>query len=149
MASGLTVTVNDQQVPLDECGWFERRPCGCIVSAVMAVAGNRVLATAEQAHRNLNPTKRDRDRAAREGIKTELMTVAHYREHVGANWECDQHKPDPCGDQLTEWTCTLRPGKHPDRKHRDEVNGAWWDQMAVPPYSNRDQIRDDGKAVQR
>lgn len=154
MTTGLTVTVNDQQVPLDECGWFERRPCGCIVVAVVAVdAPGRddgwVLATADQAHRHLNPTKRDRAKAAEAGLTLELMTVAHYREHVGANWECDQHKPDPCGDQLTEWTCTLRPGRHPDRKHRDEVNGAWWDQMAVPPYSNRDQIRDDAGAVQR
>lgn len=150
MTTGLTVTVNDQQVPLDECGWFERRPCGCIVTATAAVVdgeGGWVLATADQAVHHWRRTKRERDRAAREGITTELMTMAHYREHVGANWECAQHKPDPCGDQLTEWTCTLRPGRHADRKHRDEVNGAWWDQMAVAPYSNRDQIRTG--AVQR
>lgn len=51
-------------------------------------------------------------------------------------------KPDPrpCGDQLTEWTCTLKPGPHRDWKHRDEVNGAWWSQSRIAPYSNRDQI---------
>lgn len=96
MTTGLTVTINDQPIPLDECGWIERRPCGCIVSAVVAVdAPTRddgwVLATAEQAHRHLNPTKRDRDRAAKAGLKTELITMAHYREHIGANWECQQH----------------------------------------------------------
>jgi len=96
VSTGLTVTVNNQPVPLDDCGWFERRPCGCIVAAVTAVVetvddSGWVLATAEQAHRHLNPTKRDRDRAARAGITTELMTMAYYREHIGANWECEQH----------------------------------------------------------
>lgn len=92
MPSGLTVTINDQPVPLDECGWFERRPCGCIVSALVAVSGSRVVATAEQAIRHWNRTKREREKAARDGITAELMTIAHYREHIGANWECGQHK---------------------------------------------------------
>lgn len=67
--------------------------------------------------------------------------------------DCTQPKAEaqkpPCGDQLTEWTCTLRPGPHPRWRHVDEVNGAWWDQMAVPPYSNRDQVRAGAGAVQR
>lgn len=94
--TGLTVTVNDQPVPLDDCGWIQRRPCGCIVSAVVAVVGTVddsgwVLATADQAHRHLNPTKRDRDRAAKAGLTTELITMQHYREHIGPNWECAAH----------------------------------------------------------
>ncbi|MGW5123243.1 hypothetical protein ACWEQ7_04110 [Streptomyces sp. NPDC004069] len=93
MSTNLTATIDGQPVPLEECGWIERRPCGCIVAAAVAVAGHRVLATVEQAHRHLNPTKRERDRAAREGITTELITMAHYREHIGANWECQQHAP--------------------------------------------------------
>ncbi|WP_406417982.1 hypothetical protein [Streptomyces sp. NBC_01614] len=52
----------------------------------------------------------------------------------------EEPDPRPCGDQLTEWTCTLPPGPHPDWKHRDDVNGVWWDQSAVPPHSNRDQL---------
>lgn len=99
MATGLTVTANDQPVPLEECGWLERRPCGCIVSAVVAVAegkGGWVLATADQAHQHLNPTKRAREQAAREGLTTELITMTHYREHIGSNWECEQHRtPKP------------------------------------------------------
>lgn len=91
MTTGLTVTINNQPVPLDECGWIERRPCGCIVSAVVAVTGNRVLATADQAHRHWNRTKHQREQTAREGITTELITMRHYREHIGANWECNQH----------------------------------------------------------
>ena len=98
--TNLTVTINDQPVPLDECGWIERRPCGCIVAAVLAVVEAAddtgwVLATEDQAHQHLNPTKRDRTKAAREGITTELITMAHYRDHIGAKWECEQHSPVP------------------------------------------------------
>lgn len=103
MTTGLTVTINDQPEPLDECGWLERRPCGCIVSAVLAVVecaddSGWVLATADQAHRHLNPTTRDREKAARAGLTTELITMRHYRDHIGAQWECDEHrtaKPAP------------------------------------------------------
>ncbi|MFE9448345.1 hypothetical protein [Streptomyces sp. NPDC006739] len=98
--SGLTVTVDGQPVPLDECGWIQRRPCGCIVSAVVAVVDAKnnsgwVIATAQQAHEHLNRTKRERTAAEREGITvatTELITMDHYREHIGANWEGDAHQ---------------------------------------------------------
>lgn len=98
--SGLTVTIDGQPVPLDECGWLQRRPCGCIVSAVVAVVhcaddSGWVLATPDQARRHLNRTKRERDKAARAGLTTELITMAHYREHIGAKWECDAHQPTP------------------------------------------------------
>jgi hypothetical protein len=92
--SGLTVTVDGQPVPLDDCGWIERRPCGCIVSAAVAVVtgnGGRTLATEDQAAKHLRPTKRDRTGAEREGLRLELITMRHYREHIGAKWECDTH----------------------------------------------------------
>lgn len=97
-STGLTVTVDGRPVPLEECGWIERRPCGCIVSAVVAVvdaADNTgwVLATADQAARHLRPHKRDRDKADRAGLRIELITMTYYREHIGARWECDQHQP--------------------------------------------------------
>lgn len=96
MTTGLTVTVDGQPVPLEECGWLQRRPCGCIVSAVVAVVetvddSGWVLATADQATRHLLPKKRDRDRAARDGIAIELITMTHYRTNIGAKWECEQH----------------------------------------------------------
>ncbi|MFJ8345091.1 hypothetical protein ACIQ9J_01685 [Streptomyces sp. NPDC094153] len=93
MSTNLTAAIDGQHVPLEECGWIESRPCGCIVAAAVAVAGHRVLATVEQAHRHLNPTKRDRDRAAKAGLTTELITMQHYRENIGAHWECQQHAP--------------------------------------------------------
>ncbi len=96
MTTGLTVTVNDQPVPLEACGWLQRRPCGCIASAVLAVVegeGGWVLATAEQAAQHQLPTKRDRDKADREGLRMELITMAHYKANIGAKWECPQHAP--------------------------------------------------------
>lgn len=90
----LLVEVDGATVPLDECGWLERRPCGCIVSAVVAVVpGDRTIATPEQAFRHLNPRKRDRDRSEREGLTIELVTMKHYRENIGASWECQEHTP--------------------------------------------------------
>lgn len=52
--------------------------------------------------------------------------------------------PRTCGDQLTEWTCTLPPGPHIDWAHVDEITGAWWSQSRVPPHSNRDQLAAEG-----
>jgi hypothetical protein len=89
--SGLTVTIDGQPVPLDDCGWFERRPCGCIDSAIVAVVGDRVIATADQALRHWYPTKREREARVRDGITVELITMQRYREEIGANWECEQH----------------------------------------------------------
>lgn len=90
----ILIDIDGQHVPLNECGWIERRPCGCIVSAVVAVSeGHYTLATPEQAGQHLRRTKRERDKAAREGLTIEPITMAHYRENIGANWECDAHKP--------------------------------------------------------
>ncbi|NUP46165.1 MAG: hypothetical protein HOW97_02455 [Catenulispora sp.] len=94
MSSGLMVTVAGEQVPLDECGWFQREKCGCIIAAVVAVVGSRVIATAEQAHKHMTPSAHTRAKEDREGCTWELMTMAHYRQHIGRRWECDQHRKD-------------------------------------------------------
>ncbi|WP_062215696.1 hypothetical protein [Streptomyces sp. NBRC 109706] len=44
--------------------------------------------------------------------------------------------PAVCGDQLTDWTCSLPAGPHPRWRHQDEEAGVWWQQSAVPPHSN-------------
>lgn len=98
MTTNLTVLVDGKPEPLDGCGWIQRRPCGCIVAAVLAVVetvddSGHVLATADQANRHLNPTNRDLIRAAKAGLTTELITMEHYRTNMGANWECEQHRP--------------------------------------------------------
>ena len=91
MTTTLSVVINGQQEPLDECAWIEREPCSCIVSAVVAVAGSRTLATAEQVTQHWHRTKRERDQAARAELTVELITMRHYREAIGAKWECEQH----------------------------------------------------------
>lgn len=53
---------------------------------------------------------------------------------------------DPCGDQLTEWTCTLPSGPHPGWRHYDKINGMWWTQGRYEPYSNRDRSPDASDA---
>ena len=94
MSSGLMVAVNGEQVPLDECGWFQREKCGCIISAAVAVVDNRVLATAEQAHKHMVPNRRSREKDEREGRTWELMTMTHYRQNIGRRWECPEHTED-------------------------------------------------------
>lgn len=74
-------------------------------------------------------TKRDQIAEANEHVDAIERLLAAYR---AAN-------PRLCGDQLEGWTCTLPDGPHPIWKHRDET-GTWWDQMCVPPYTNRDRL---------
>lgn len=88
------VTVGSELVPLAACGWFQREGCGCIVAAMVAVPGDgNVYATAEQAAKHMRPKKSSRDKDAREGRTWELITMAYYREHIGAKWECAEHAP--------------------------------------------------------
>lgn len=42
----------------------------------------------------------------------------------------------PCGDQLTDWTCTLPAGPHPGWRHEDDTAGVWWTQNRIPPHTN-------------
>lgn len=94
MTSNLSVVIDGKSEPLDECGWIERRPCGCILSTVVAVVeGAWTLATPEQAIEHWRPTKREREQATRAGLTVELITMRHYREDIGARWECEQHAP--------------------------------------------------------
>jgi len=88
----LYAVVDNQQEPLDECGWIERRPCGCIVSAVIAIVEDAwTIATPEQATAHWHKTKRERAEATRAGLTPELITMRHYRKNIGAKWECDAH----------------------------------------------------------
>jgi hypothetical protein len=88
----LMVQIGGETVPLKDCGWFQRKACGCIVSALLAVQGGDTYATAEQAHKVWRRDKRSREKDIRDGLTIELITMAHYREHIGAKWECEQHR---------------------------------------------------------
>ncbi|MGQ4340334.1 hypothetical protein ACN6LF_005203 [[Kitasatospora] papulosa] len=90
--TGLMVQIDGQMVPLKDCTWSMWGSCGCLVAVSMAVAGDRILATEEQAHKNHSPRKRDREREIRQGYRWELITMARYREEIGAQWECEAHR---------------------------------------------------------
>lgn len=90
----LSVLIDGHHVPLSACGWIQREQCGCIVAALVAVpTRGTVYATAEQAHQHLSKTKRERTEDERAGRYMELITMQHYREQIGAKWECEQHVP--------------------------------------------------------
>lgn len=88
----LMVQVDGQTVALKDCAWSMWASCGCMVAVSLAVAGDRVHATEEQAHRNHSPRKRDREREIRQGYRWELITMTRYRNEIGAQWECEAHR---------------------------------------------------------
>jgi hypothetical protein len=79
------------ELDLDDTIWLQRRPCGCIVAAAVAVFGDRVIATTEQAHQHFNPTALDRGRASTARLAVVSVSGAEYREKYQARWRCDEH----------------------------------------------------------
>ncbi|MEV4041496.1 hypothetical protein [Streptomyces sp. NPDC049744] len=87
-----TITIDGQPVPLDDVIWLERRPCGCVVSGVVAVvADERTLATAEDAARHIHDNDGERRRAAERGLTFEPVTGLRYRTEFAGRWRCDLH----------------------------------------------------------
>ncbi|MFE7954414.1 hypothetical protein [Streptomyces sp. NPDC057413] len=94
MSTEPRITIDGQPVPLDDCIWLERRPCGCVVSAAVAVVdgyGGRAIETPEQAHLHFNPTELDRSRAARAGLAAEPITSQRYQDDFRDSWACAEH----------------------------------------------------------
>jgi hypothetical protein len=83
----LTVEIDGEQVPIGNCMWLEREPCGCVV----AVTSGRAIATAEQAMQHFNPTDHDRQQAERAGRTAFPVT--------GATWSADY--------RTGGWCCAL------------------------------------------
>lgn len=96
----LLVLIENKPVPLHDCAWVEYAPCGCAVSVVVAAMhdGSRALPTEDDARRNLDPKKRDRDKAIRQGYRLELMTMDRYRAEVDLAVRC----PHPKGDTVQQ-----------------------------------------------
>ena len=65
MTTALLAQVDGQAVPLEDCTWVFRAPCGCAHSIMSAATDYRTLATADQAWEHLEPNRiqRERDRA--------------------------------------------------------------------------------------
>lgn len=94
----ILVQIGNEPVPLKDCAWIQRKACGCIVSALTAMSGGDAYVTAEQAHKHMEPRKRDRDRDDREGLTWELISMATYRADIGSKWECNAHQPLPTAE---------------------------------------------------
>lgn len=65
----LTVTVGGETVPLKDCDWVLREPCGCVSAITSAVTGSRVLKDAEAAWHALYDADGAPKRVREEGIK--------------------------------------------------------------------------------
>lgn len=65
--------------------------------------------------------------------KTYLVSLSVARRILATIGEEDAME---CGDQLTDWTCSLRPGPHPSWRHFDDEYETWWTQSREFPYRN-------------
>lgn len=86
------LAAEESHVVADDTIWLERRPCGCIVSAVVAIVpGEWTLSTAADVALHFHHTEGERRRAAEAGLTVEPVTGAQYREQFRDRWHCDKH----------------------------------------------------------
>lgn len=92
----LKVEIDGQLLALKNCCWVQTMACGCIAAVTTAdhEDGLTVLATEQQAHEHLSPTKRDRDRDHKRGFSLELMAFETYKDQFGGvdAWKCPHLK---------------------------------------------------------
>lgn len=92
----LNVEIDGRTIPLTACYWIQSAPCGCLVSLTTTTKPNgktvKVLATAEQAHAHLVPSKRERDDENRRGYTWSLVAKDRYHAELANGWECDEHR---------------------------------------------------------
>ncbi|MEV4970624.1 hypothetical protein [Streptomyces scopuliridis] len=77
---------------LTDCYWIQTAPCGCLVSLTTTTTAKGELRTAEDAHKRLVPSKRERDEDNRKGFTWSAMPKAEYHAGPARQWECDQHR---------------------------------------------------------
>ncbi|MEU1043907.1 hypothetical protein ABZ400_01970 [Streptomyces sp. NPDC005897] len=93
-----TITIDGQPVPLDDVIWLGRRPCGCVVSGVVAVVADEwELATADDANRHFHHTDGERRRATAAGLTFEPVTGLRYRTEFAGRWHCTVHARPAAG----------------------------------------------------
>ena len=79
----LSVEIDGQHVPLDDCSWVLWGKCGCPYGVTLAgTRGGCSIITEDDAWKEFFGRKRDRDKAKREGDRMELMTTARCRAEV-------------------------------------------------------------------
>jgi hypothetical protein len=65
------------------------------------------------------------------GVRERLLDILTPTGPARTIAEAMAGRPAPvCGDQLTDWTCTLPAGPHPDWRHGDGEH--WWTQTRCP-----------------
>lgn len=84
--SEIAAQINGQYVPLSQCDWVWREPCGCpfgVMSAASDYPTYHVLAADEDAAwREFYDSAKERNAARKRGVTTELMTHERYRSEV-------------------------------------------------------------------
>lgn len=92
------VDIDGKPVPLKDCDWIMTEACGCIIAVTIAMHhnGDLIAATAEQAHKEIRPTKRERDRDLRRGRSVRLITHEAFKERTKGGgivgWDCADHR---------------------------------------------------------
>ncbi|MGQ4513623.1 hypothetical protein [Streptomyces sp. DW26H14] len=72
----LLVSIDGETLPLRSCHWVLLGPDDCAYASEYGDGA----ADAEQAHKNLRPYKRDRDRETRQGYHVELLSKQQWRD---------------------------------------------------------------------
>lgn len=74
----LFVEIDGKNVPLDQCDWVMWASCGCPVGVTVG----RLSPTEEAAWKEFYPSKRERDRKRRLGLRMELVTHERWRTEI-------------------------------------------------------------------
>lgn len=91
--------IDGEPVPLADATWIFFLVCGCPYGAAAAASGGEVLATEEQALRELYPLKRDRDRFRKQGRRVELMSWKRYRAEIDLAARCPHQRAAEAGER--------------------------------------------------
>lgn len=88
----LLVVIDGKTRDLRSCHWVLFGPNDC---AYASEYGDGAV-DAEQAHKNLRPYKRDRDREIKQGYHVELLSKEQWREQAGPCFygTCTHRKPE-------------------------------------------------------
>lgn len=88
----LLVSIGGETTTLRSCHWVLFGPNNC---AYASEYGDGAV-DAEQAHKNLRPYKRDRDREIKQGYHVELLSKKQWRDKAGPCFygTCTHKKPE-------------------------------------------------------
>jgi predicted protein tyrosine phosphatase len=75
----LTVEIDGETHRLTDCNWVLKNPAGCATGSLWAGADT---ASADLAHREFTPLKRDRDRQIRQGYTLELVGREQWQQRI-------------------------------------------------------------------